>query len=144
MNTAAASVFDWLLGNWTLVREIPQYASILLLDDGAARYEETALVTLVQGGTLNARQCYVFHRLPSPLNGIEVRFCDTDELFERLEFRALADGVLEARARFLCSPDTYESLFTVANDDRLHIEHLVRGPRKHYRITTICSRIETL
>lgn len=145
-----ANVFDWLLGEWTFVREIPHYATvrgevrIAVVNDGAARYEETALVTLVQGETLRATQCYLFHRLPAPVNGFDVRFCDTNELFERLEFHPQPSGVLEARAHFLCAADTYESLFAVDPQDRLHVEHIVRGPRNNYRIATTYSRIEVV
>lgn len=145
--TAAVSVFDWLPGEWTFVREIPGYARVrgearvtLAGADGEARYEETAEVSLVQGGRLRATQCYVFRRLAAPANGIEVRFCDTGELFERLEFSERADGGLEARARFVCAADVYESLFAVGQDERLHVEHVVRGPRKDYVVRTAYER----
>lgn len=150
MKAPHPSVFDWLLGKWTFVREIPRYATvrgearIAVVTDGTARYEENALVTLVEGGTLRATQCYLFHRLPPPVNGIEVRFCGTNELFERLEFHQRHGGGLEARAHFLCAADTYESLFAAGPQNRLHVEHIVLGPRKNYRIATTYSRIDAL
>ena len=146
LGAAATSIFHWLLGEWTFLREIPGYASvrgqarIALSADDTARYEETALVTLVHGGTLRATQCYRFLRLPAPINGIEVRFCATNELFERLEFHLLADGILEARARFLCAADTYDSLFAIDRERHLHVEHVVQGPRKNYRVETTYTR----
>jgi Family of unknown function (DUF6314) len=143
---AAVSVFEWLQGEWAFVREVPGHASvrgevrIAQVDDDTARYEETALVTLAQGGTLRATQCYLHKRLPPPANGIEVRFCDTGALFERLEFIPLKDGALEARARYVCAADVYESAFVVRGD-RLHVEHVVEGPKKDYRVKTVYRRM---
>ena len=144
--SATASVFDWLQGEWAFVREVPGHATvrgearIVAEGDDTARYEETALVTLTHGGTLRATQCYVHRRLPQPANGIEVRFCDTGNLFERLEFRALADGAMEARARYVCAQDVYESSFIV-RAERLHVEHVVQGPKKDYRVKTVYRRM---
>jgi hypothetical protein len=143
---AAVSVFDWLQGEWAFSREVPGYASIrgearvTPAGDHAARYEETGLVSLVAGGTLRAKQCYAYHRLASPLNGFEVRFCETGEFFERLEFRAMKDGSLEARSRYVCAADVYESTFTVRGE-RLQVEHVVKGPKKDYRVTTVYRRM---
>jgi hypothetical protein len=75
-----------------------------------------------------------------PANGIEVRFCDTGELFERLEFQKREDGALEARARFECAGDVYDSTFVVRGE-RLHAEHVVRGLRKDYRVQTTYRRM---
>jgi hypothetical protein len=141
------SVFDWLQGEFSFVREIPGYASvrgkarITATGNDAARYEETAVVSLVQGGRLRATQCYLSRRLPAPLNGMEVFFCETGELFERLEFGVRTDGSLEARARFLCAADAYESTFAVDPQGLLRVEHTVRGPRKNYRVETLYTRI---
>jgi hypothetical protein len=141
-----ASVFDWLLGPWTFSREIPGYASVRgeasVTPEGenGARYEETATVSLVRGGTLQAKQCYLYRRLGLAVNGFEVRFCETGELFERLEFREEAGGGLRAQARFLCGDDVYESEYAVDAAGRLLVEHVVRGPRKDYRVRTIYSR----
>lgn len=150
MRDAAGGVFDWFLGEWTFVREIPGYASVrgearvIATGDDAARYEETAVVSLVQGGTLRATQCYLYRRLARPVNGFEVFFCgageETGEFFERLEFQERPDGGLEARARFLCAADVYESVFVVEAEGRLLVEHRVRGPRKDYRVETVYSR----
>jgi hypothetical protein len=143
---AAVSVFDWLRGDWAFTRQIPGYASvrgeahIAPAGDDVARYEETALVSLAQGGTLRAKQCYLHRRLRPPANGIEVRFCETDELFERLEFHERGEGVLEARARFDCAADVYESVFVVRGD-RLRVEHVVHGPKKDYRVETVYRRM---
>lgn len=146
VKAAAANIFDWLRGEWTFVRAIPGYASvrgearIVQENDGAARYEETARVTLLNGGTLRATQCYRFRPLAPPANGVEVLFCDSNELFERLEFHDGEGGALEARARFVCGADTYESAFLVDGEERLHVEHVVRGPRKDYRVLTVYTR----
>jgi hypothetical protein len=150
---AALSVFDWLLGEWSFVREIPGYARVrgealvTPTGKGEARYQETAEVSLVRTGTsaanMRATQCYGFRRLPPPVNGIETRFCDTGELFERLEFSERADGGLEARARFACAADVYESLFAVSPEGRWYVEHVVRGPRKNYEVRSAYARKES-
>jgi hypothetical protein len=141
----AASVFDWLLGSWTFLREIPGYASvrgeawIKAERLNAARYSEKAIVSLTRGGTLHATQCYQYRRLDPCANGIEVRFCETGELFERLDFREEAGG-LRAQAQFLCGADVYESEYVVEGSDCLVVEHMVHGPRKDYRVRTIYRR----
>lgn len=143
---ASESIFDWLQGEWAFVREIPGYASvrgearITATGEDTARYEETAVVSLVQGGTLRGTQCYLYRRLAPPLNGMDVSFCETGELFERLEFSARPEGGLEAQARFLCAADVYESVFTVDAKGRLHAKHAVRGPRKNYQVETTYTR----
>jgi hypothetical protein len=151
LRNAAASVFDWWLGEWTFVREIPGYASVrgearvVAAGEDVARYEETAVVSLVQGGTLRATQSYLYRRPAGPVNGFEVFFCgvggETGELFERLEFSGRPDGGLEARARFLCAADVYESVFAVDAEGRLLVEHVVHGPKKDYRVQTEYTRI---
>jgi hypothetical protein len=144
-NAAGMSVFDWLLGAWTFSREVPGYASIMgearvtAEGEDGARYQEAATVSLVGGETLRAAQCYRYRRLAQPLNGFEVLFCETAELFERLDFRD-REGALRARAQFSCGADLYESEYVADGRDRLIVEHAVRGPRKNYRVRTIYSR----
>lgn len=147
MKTAeVANVFDWVQGSWTFMREVPGYASVrgeasvTLEGEDAARYEETAMVSLVYGGTMKASQCYLYRRLALPVHGFEVRFCETGDLFERLEFRGEAGGGLRARAKFLCGDDVYESEYAVDAEGRLVVEHVVRGPRKDYRVRTVYER----
>ncbi len=146
MPSRPSSVFDRLLGLWIFVREIPGYASatgearITPEGDGSARYEETALVSLVQGGTLHATRCYFYRRLPRPANGLQILFCDTQQLFHELEFQQRDDGTLEAHARFLCAADEYVSEYTLDSQQRLRVQHTVRGPRKNYQVETLYER----
>lgn len=139
-------IFDLLLGDWTFTREIPGYASatgearITLEDEDRARYQETALVSLVEGSSLHGTQCYLYRRLPPPANGLQVLFCDSGQLFEQLEFEEQRDGALEAHARCLCAADEYVSEYRLDRDHRLYVRHVVRGPRKNYRVETIYRR----
>lgn len=105
-----------------------------------ARYEETARVSLAQGGTLHATQCYLYERLPAPANGLLVLFCETAELFERLDFQQQAGGSLVAHARFLCADDDYVSEYTLDSRQHLHVRHTVRGPGKNYQVDTRYQR----
>ena len=140
------SIFDRLTGIWTFDREIPGYASVMgearITPEGAdtARYEESAQVSLVQGGTLHATQCYCYRRWPAVSNGLEILFCETGELFHRLAFEQGSDGSLEAHARFLCAADEYLSEYRLDRDGCLHVRQTVRGPKKDYQVRTTYVR----
>lgn len=141
-----SSVFDRLPGVWTFVRDIPGYASvtgearITPEGDGCARYKESAEVSLLQGGTLQATQCYLYRRWPAVADGLEILFCESGELFHRLAFEQGSDGSLEAHARFLCAADEYFSEYRFDPAGRLHVQHIVRGPKKDYQVRTTYIR----
>ena len=146
VSSEPSSVFDRLQGRWTFVREIPGYASargearIVPEGEDAARYEESAEVALIQGSTLHATQCYLYHRWPAVPNGLEILFCESRELFHHLAFEQGSDGSLEAHARFLCAADEYVSDYSLDPGGRLHVQHIVRGPKKNYQVNTIFVR----
>ena len=147
MPSDCSGVFDLLLGDWTFTREIPGYASatgearISLEDENRARYQETALVSLVEGSSLDGTQCYLYRRLPPPANGLQILFCDSGQLFEQLEFEEQENGALEARARCLCAADEYVSEYRLDRRQRLYVRHVVRGPRKNYQVETLYQRL---
>jgi Family of unknown function (DUF6314) len=90
------TVWEWMLGRWTFVREIPGYASargeawIRAEGEDRARYEESAQVALAWGGTLRGTQCYLYRRLG--VDGLEILFCERGKVFERLTFRERDGG----------------------------------------------------
>ena len=140
------SVFDRLLGDWTVVREIPGYASatgvarIIPIDAETARYEESVRLSLIHGETLNGTQCYLYRQRPDVPLQIQILFCDTAELFQTLAFRE--EGRLwRATARFLCGADEYESEYRL-DEQGWQVQHTVCGPRKNYRIETVYRKAD--
>lgn len=141
-----ADVFDRLQGEWSFVREVPGKATmtgrarILPTGEGRARYDESARVLLADGKTLTGSQSYRYRRLPLPANGFDVLFAENEELFERLDFHPSPDGSLRADAEHHCAPDHYVSHFTLDREDRLFVEHTVKGPHKDYVVRTTYRR----
>ena len=127
------------------VREIPGYASargeawVRAEGEDLARYEESAQVVLAEGGTLQGTQCYLYRRLGA--DGLEIQFCESGKMFERLTFREQAGGRLEAVACCVCGADEYVSQYRLEGSDRLEVKHRVKGPRKDYRVETVYRRL---
>jgi Family of unknown function (DUF6314) len=139
-------VFDLLLGRWEFVREVPQQASMIgsatisLVEEGTALYEEEARVTLVNGEILTGKQRYLYRRSQPPVNGFHIFFYDTQELFHSLKFSAGDNGRLQASASHLCKADLYLSEYELGGDGGFYVRHTVRGPHKDYVVKTIYSR----
>ncbi|MFZ0631732.1 MAG: DUF6314 family protein [Acidobacteriaceae bacterium] len=139
-------IFDRLQGEWSFVREVPRKATmtgrarVLQTGEGRARYDETARVLLADGKTLTGSQSYRYRRLPPPANGFDVLFPENEELFERLDFHLSPEGSLHADAEHHCAPDHYISHFTLDREDRLFVEHSVKGPHKEYVVRTTYRR----
>lgn len=142
----ARPVFDQLLGAWTFTRAVPGIASItgraiiLPLSGNLARYQETAEITLANGTMLHGTQRYLHRRLPPPINGFEILFPETVQLFERLEFHPSDAHTLCAAADHLCAADRYLSSYACDADDSWRVQHTVRGPKKNYILQTVYRR----
>ena len=135
-------MFEGLLGEWSLERQIPGRGSMkgrarfTLLDAGSALYEESGELCLEGGQTLHSRQSYVYEKRQ---DGFAVRFADTRELFHVMRFVASGDDLV-AEARHLCVNDLYVSGYTVRADGSFEVRHQVRGPQKNYVIRTLYQR----
>ena len=135
-------MFEWLLGEWSLEREIPGRGSMkgrarfTLLDAETALYEESGELCLDGGQTLHSRQSYVYEKGE---DGFAVRFADTRELFHVMRFVASGDDLV-AEARHLCVNDLYLSGYTVRPDGSFEVRNQVRGPQKNYVIRTLYQR----
>ncbi len=140
----AGGVFEKLIGDWSLEREIPGRgrmngrARFTLLDGATALYEESGELCLESGQTLHSRQSYVYEKTES---GFAVRFADTRELFHVMRFAASGDDLV-AEARHVCLNDLYLSGYTVRADGSFEMRHQVRGPQKDYSICTVYRRRE--
>lgn len=140
-------MFDLLLGTWTFVREVSHQASmagratIVLVEEGTALYQEAAQVTLANGQTLNGQQRYLYQRSPRPVNGFDILFDRTQQLFQSLKFSSSGNGRLTARASHLCKADSYFSEYALDKEDCFHVQHTVRGPQKDYVVRTTYLRI---
>ncbi len=139
-------VFDLLLGSWTFVREVSPHATmtgraaIYLIETGLAFYHETTRVVLAGGQILNGKQSYLFRRSPPPINGFDILFPDTHQLFHRLQFSPGNNGSLIAKSTHWCKADSYASRYKLDGDDNFYVQHLVSGPRKQYVAKTIYLR----
>ena len=135
-------VFEGLLGEWSLEREIPGRgrmkgcARFTLLDAETALYEESGELCLEGGQTLHSRQSYVYEKRE---DGFAVRFADTREIFHVMRFLASGDDLV-AVARHVCVNDLYLSGYTVRADGSFEVRHQVRGPQKDYVIRTLYQR----
>ena len=135
-------MFEGLLGDWSLEREIPGRgrmkgrARFTLLDAETALYEESGELCLEGGQTLHSRQSYVYEKRQ---DGFAVRFADTRELFHVMRFLASGDDLVCA-ASHLCMNDLYLSAYTVHSDGNFEVRHEVRGPQKDYVIRTWYQR----
>ena len=135
-------MFEGLLGDWSLEREIPGRgrmkgrARFTLLDAETALYEESGELCLEGGQTLHSRQSYVYEKRE---DGFAVRFADTREIFHVMWFLASGDDLV-AEARHVCVNDLYLSGYTVRADGSFEVRHQVRGPQKDYVIRTLYQR----
>ena len=116
-------------------------ATITLVEEGTALYEETAQVTLANGQTLNGQQRYLYQRSPHPVNGFDILFDRTHQLFQSLKFSSSGNGRLTARASHLCNADSYFSEYELVGEDRFDVQHKVRGPQKDYVVSTSYLRV---
>ena len=138
----ADGVFEGLLGEWSLEREIPGRgcmkgrARFTLLDAGTALYEESGELCLEGGQTLHSRQSYVYEKRD---DGFAVRFADTRELFHVVRFVVSGDDLV-GEASHVCLNDLYISAYTVHSDGSFEVRHEVRGPQKDYVIRTLYHR----
>ena len=138
----ADGVFEGLLGEWSLEREIPGrgrmkgYARFTRLDAETALYTESGELCLEGGQTLRSRQSYVYEKRD---DGFAVRFADTRELFHVVRFAASGDDLV-CEASHLCMNDLYLSAYTVHSDGNFEVRHEVRGPQKDYVIRTLYQR----
>ena len=137
-------VFEGLLGEWSLEREIPGRgrmkgrARFTLLDGETALYEESGELRLEGGQSLHSRQSYVYEKTE---DGFAVRFADTRKLFHVMRFAVSGDDLV-AEASHTCLNDLYLSGYTVRRDGSFEVRHQVRGPQKDYRIrTTYCRSL---
>ena len=116
-------------------------ATIALVEEGSALYQEAAQVTLANGQTLNGQQRYLYQRSPHPVNGFDILFDRTQQLFQSLKFSSSGNGRLTARASHLCEADSYFSEYELVGEGRFHVQHKVRGPQKDYVVRTRYIRI---
>ena len=135
-------MFEGLLGEWSLQREIPGRGSMTgrarftLLDGETALYEESGELCLEGGQTLHSRQSYVYEKTEE---GFAVRFADTRELFHVMQFVESGDDLV-AEASHVCLNDLYLSGYTVRSDGSFEVRHQVRGPQKDYVIRALYRR----
>lgn len=134
---------EGLLGEWRFERTIrgqgcmTGVAVLEPMGDGRVEYRESGELRLDDGQRLRGEQRYVYERLKQ---GFAVRFDGTGELFHRVMFAGAEGGVWKARAEHRCKADVYVSEYVFRGDGTFEVEHVVRGPRKNYVITTCYRR----
>src|SRR5271155_1076877 len=91
--------------------------TICPLGDEIAEYEETAHVALVNGTVFNGTRRYLYRRPQQPVNGLQILFYETGELFQSLEFHDEGDGRWRATANHLCKADLYLSKYELHGEN---------------------------
>ena len=137
--------FTFLLGSWSLQRDIPGHATatghatVALLDAGSARYEEHVTLYLPGETRLPGSAAYFFRR-QAPAS-LDVLFARSGELFQHLAFAPDAEAALTAQATHLCSLDRYDSTWRILPSGTVTVTHHVSGPRKRYTSYTLLTRL---
>ncbi len=136
--------FKYLLGQWSLTRDIPGHATavgsatVTLLAPGSARYEER--VTLHLPGNIRLPGSTTYLLLQRSPSSLDVLFPHTGTLFEHLDFCLNAGSDLTAHATHRCAPDRYDSVWQLLPPGEVTMTHRVHGPRKNYTAHTVLSR----
>ncbi|HYM71433.1 MAG TPA: DUF6314 family protein [Stellaceae bacterium] len=147
-NTALADCGTWvgpygilksLVGVWSLNRSVDNGASmtgtatIAHQRDGQFQYCERGLLRLADGQTVESHRRYIFEELP---DGFRVLFADSPpRLFHRIILDKTGPN-LAGSGSHVCIEDRYDSRYQFRCDGTFVVEHVVRGPRKHYTIST--------
>ena len=138
------AAFVFLLGTWTVVREIQGqarmsgWAEVLEKEDGTAVYRERVAVTMMDGAEFGGSQSYLVRKTGE---GFDLLFAETGTIFQELRFCCKGGGgSLRAEATHLCGEDRYLSDYVLGPGRCFSIRHIVAGPRKRYTsITTFVS-----
>lgn len=132
-------IFKTLLDTWELSRSIEPHGSFLghavffQVDDRTLSYQEMGEMTLSEGHVLDDVQKRYIYKLED--DAIAVYFDDGPDkgkLFHRLKF----DENGFAEAHHDCPPDTYHTKMQIKSAEEFEIEHVVKGPRKDYKISS--------
>jgi hypothetical protein len=133
------SVLRAITGSWLLRRSIDNGASMngvaLFTDLGAGRldYREHGQLRLPDGQVIDAERHYIF---TDDADGFSVWFAETPpRLFHRVVLSHVGPSLI-GEATHICGDDRYDSRYEFHADGTFAIRHAVRGPRKHYDITT--------
>lgn len=136
----AGTAFSFLLGTWTLEREIvgqakmTGQAEVLETAAGGAVFRERVAVTMRNGAEFRGSQSYRIRRTG---RGFDLLFAETGELFQALQFCRSHSGALRAHATHVCGEDMYVSAYRLGPGRCFLVQHAVTGPRKRYRSRTI-------
>lgn len=112
-------------------------AEVTLISPCEALYCESARVELATGEVLSGKQNYLYRHREF---GFDILFADTELLFQSLQFRY--DGCnLAATAAHNCLHDHYFSEYFLYSANLFFVQHMVRGPAKHYTSVTAFQRV---
>ena len=148
--TAAQRVFRILVGRWRLDRTIPGVASLIgqavLAPAGGVvstlRYEERGDLRLNAGSQYAAERRYLYRLIGERL---VIEFADRPNrgaVLHDLSFKPSPNGagILVARHRHWCAPDSYDLEMTITGCDRFETRYRIAGPRKNYEMHSIYGR----
>ncbi len=139
MELTPAAVFEFLLGTWTLEREVSGQARMVgelrvsAAGDGTAVYEEHATVRTEGGVQFAGSQRYL---LKQQTDGVVLCFAGSGAVFQELRFAVGGHGTLRAEAVHHCVEDEYVSAYALGPGRVFSVRHEVSGPRKAYVSTT--------
>ena len=139
---APAEVFAFLLGAWSVEREVSGQASLAgtahvrTTGGGAAEFCEHLAVRTIHGAAFAGSQRY---EMRQTADGFALYFARTTTLFQDVRF--VHGTGLHAEARHHCGQDSYESTYRIGRSGDFILQHTVRGPRKNYSSISIYRRV---
>ncbi len=135
MELTPAGAFEFLLGRWTLDREVSGQARMVgelwvsAVGEGTAVYAERATVRTEDGARFSGSQRYLVRRCA---DGVVLCFAGSGAVFQELRFAAGGHGSLWAEAVHRCAEDEYLSAYALGPGRAFMVRHEVSGPRKAY------------
>ncbi len=130
-----AGAFEFLLGAWTVERELSGqaemagFAEVRRTANGEAEFHERVTVRTLRGAEFTGSQRYL---LQKTARGFALLFAEGGRVFEDVQLGVGADGVLRGSARHECGEDVYDSEYVLGPGESFSICHRVVGPRKDY------------
>jgi Family of unknown function (DUF6314) len=143
------ALFEGLAGSWRLEREIPGIArfsgnAVFAATSAAASlaYVESGILAMTSGHRAPAVRRLLYCRMGGRLAIKDDDVRRRGALLHLLAFARPSQGAAwTARHVHRCGDDAYDFEFRIVAPDCFETRYRVAGPRKSYRIFTICRRL---
>jgi hypothetical protein len=145
-----AELFQGFAGRWQIERDIPGLAAFrgeaefaMTGRPDVLAYAESGILTTLAGHQAPASRRLLYCRMDGRLAIKDDDARRRGALLHLLAFaRQTGDAArLAASHRHRCGADSYDLEMRIIDADRFETRYRVTGPRKDYRIDTICRRL---